>query len=217
MKKGEKAAMGFVAVMAIAVAGLTFYMESQSPEEGGAASTQVGGLAQSASLRLIPAGLQVVDLPDAQSRGAKVLGLYCGQCHDLPDPRMHTPKEWEAVLARMEHHMDAQAGGMLVRILKPSDQDRGQLADYLHAHGLKPLEGVAMASLDSANGQSYRQVCADCHALPDPAQHTPSEWRLVVARMKQNILGAGRSMPSDDVFGAVVAYLEQFARQEAPL
>jgi len=213
MKKGEKVAMGFVGLMVVAVTGLTFYMELQSPENSRATSPRIGGLEQSKSLRLIPAGLRVEDLPDPESRGAKVLGLYCGQCHDLPNPRMHTPKEWEAVLTRMEQHMEAQAGGMLVRILRPAAQDMGVLADYLHVHGLKPLEGSAMASLDSPAGQSYRQVCADCHALPDPAQHSSSEWRLVVARMKQNILAAGRPLPGDEVLGGVLAYLEQHAAQ----
>lgn len=211
MKQGEKVAMGFVALMVIAVAGLTFYMESQSPEKSDATSSRVGGLEQSASLRLIPAGLRTEDLPDPESRGAKVLGLYCGQCHDLPDPRMHTPKEWEVVLTRMEQHMEAQAGGMLVRILRPSAQDMSLLADYLHVHGLKPLDGSALASLESPAGQSYRQVCADCHALPDPAQHTASEWRLVVARMKQNMSAAGRPLPADEALATALAYLEQHA------
>lgn len=217
MKQGEKVAMGFVVAMAVAVTGLTFYMESQSDQRANSAGKGGVGLDQSAALRLIPAGLRIEDVPDAESRGAQVLGLYCGQCHDLPDPRMHTPKEWEAVVARMEQHMKAQAGGMLVRILQPSSDDWGVLVEYLHAHALRPMESAALASLDSSLGQSYREVCADCHALPDPAQHTPKEWRLVIARMKQNMAGAGRPMPSDEMFGAVLTYLEKNARQEASL
>lgn len=217
MKTGEKIAMGFVAVMGIAVTGLTFYMESGRSSDAAAPGQRVGSSDSSAALRLIPAGLRAEDLPDAESRGAKVLGLYCAQCHDLPDPRMHTPEEWEAVVARMEQHMQAQAGGMLARILQPSTQDQVVLVDYLQAHGLKPIKGLVVASLDSGEGQSYRQVCSGCHALPDPAQHTPKEWRLVVARMKQNISEAGRPLPPDDAFGAVLRYLEQNAREETPL
>lgn len=217
MKKGEKIAMGFVAVMGIAVAGLTLYMESYRSSDPAAAGKRIGGPDSSAALRLIPAGLRAEDLPDAESRGAKVLGLYCGQCHDLPDPRMHTPEEWEAVVARMEQHMQAQAGGMLARILLPSSQDKDVLVNYLHAHSLKPMESLALATLSSGEGQSYRQVCSDCHALPDPAQHTPKEWRLVVARMKQNISEAGRPLPSDEAFGAVLTYLERNAREETHL
>lgn len=217
MKQGEKVAMGFVAAMVVAVTGMTFYMESQSDRGVNPASQSAGGLEQSAALRLIPAGLRAEDLPNAESRGAKVLGLYCGQCHGLPDPRMHTPKEWETVVARMEQHMQAQAGGMLVRILKPSAADMGVLVEYLHAYGLKPMESTAMARLDSGPGESYRKVCADCHALPDPAQHTTKEWRLVIARMKQNISNAGRSLPSDEAFAAVLTYLEKNARQDTAL
>lgn len=215
MKRGEKVAMGFIAAMAVGLGLLTFEMESQWSERPEAAQSAFGGLEQSASLRLIPAGLAPSDLPDPGSRGAFVLGLYCAQCHDLPNPRMHTAKEWESVLGRMEQRMEAEGGGMLARVLRPSEQDMGVLAAYLHTHGLKAIDSAAAPSLDTAPGRSFSAVCAECHSLPDPAQHTPSEWRLVVARMTQNIAKSGRPVPGDEVLAGVLSYLSEHARSEA--
>lgn len=51
------------------------------------------------------------------------MGMYCVQCHELPDSHMRTPAEWAAVLPGMDQHMLNQGGGMIVRVLRPSDDD----------------------------------------------------------------------------------------------
>ena len=50
--------------------------------------------------------LDAKKLPQVNSSSAESFRLACAQCHALPDPRMHTPKEWPAVVARMQKNMD---------------------------------------------------------------------------------------------------------------
>jgi len=41
-----------------------------------------------------------LELPSGQS-----FKIACSQCHELPDPRRHTAREWSAVVARMQQNM----------------------------------------------------------------------------------------------------------------
>ena len=50
--------------------------------------------------------LDAKKLPEVSSSSAESFRLACAQCHALPDPRMHTPKEWPAVVARMQKNME---------------------------------------------------------------------------------------------------------------
>ena len=34
-----------------------------------------------------------------------IYGIACTQCHELPDPKRHTAREWPAVVERMKRHM----------------------------------------------------------------------------------------------------------------
>ena len=45
-------------------------------------------------------------LPGMNSSGTESFRVACGQCHALPDPRMHTAKEWPAVVSRMLKNME---------------------------------------------------------------------------------------------------------------
>ncbi len=54
-------------------------------------------------------GLRPLDerrLPEVKAPGAESFRVACGQCHALPDPRMHSAKEWPAVVARMQKNME---------------------------------------------------------------------------------------------------------------
>ncbi len=37
----------------------------------------------------------------------------CGDCHELPDPKQHSPEDWVAVVRRMMDHMQAMLGSTL--------------------------------------------------------------------------------------------------------
>ena len=50
---------------------------------------------------MLPPGITPQDLPDPESRGAKLLSRYCSQYHNLPSPRMHTAEDWPRIAGRM--------------------------------------------------------------------------------------------------------------------
>jgi len=70
----------------------------------------------------LPPGIDAADLPDPQSRGARLMARYCTQCHDLPPPALHTSGEWPKVFARMDRRMEMMS--RMGSILNPTDQDR---------------------------------------------------------------------------------------------
>jgi cytochrome c2 len=51
---------------------------------------------------------QIEMAPDHQalkSEQGQRYGIACSQCHELPDPRRHTAREWPGVVERMKRHM----------------------------------------------------------------------------------------------------------------
>jgi hypothetical protein len=50
--------------------------------------------------------LDAKKIPEVNSARADSFRLACGQCHALPDPQMHTAKEWPAVVERMQKNME---------------------------------------------------------------------------------------------------------------
>ena len=46
-------------------------------------------------------------MPSPQSRGAILFAATCAQCHALPDPKLHTARQWPQVVARMRKNMVA--------------------------------------------------------------------------------------------------------------
>lgn len=50
--------------------------------------------------------LDPAKVPEVNAPAAEPFRLACGQCHVLPDPRRHSAKEWPAVVARMQKHME---------------------------------------------------------------------------------------------------------------
>lgn len=61
----------------------------------------VAYLQQNAQKPLDPVALPAIHTPDAEA-----FRLACQQCHVLPDPGRHTAREWPAVVARMQAHME---------------------------------------------------------------------------------------------------------------
>ena len=43
--------------------------------------------------------------PALKSEQGQRYGIACSQCHELPDPRRHTAREWPGVVERMKRHM----------------------------------------------------------------------------------------------------------------
>jgi hypothetical protein len=71
---------------------------------------------------ILPPGIKPQDLPEPESRGAKLLSTYCSQCHNLPSPRMHAAEDWRRVTRRMLSRERMMAGmrGMMMQVEGPS-------------------------------------------------------------------------------------------------
>lgn len=160
----------------------------------------------------MPPVLQAAQLPQPESTAARLLADYCGQCHNLPHPGLHTAAEWRAVSRDMYLLTEVTArfeGRPGLRI--PGPPERAQIDAYLEEQALRPLpEGSAAPAV-------YREVCGDCHAAPDPALYPRDEWPAVFARMAGH-RGAMAREPLDPLRATrVLAYLsDQGAADTGP-
>jgi cytochrome c5 len=175
----------------------------------------------------LPEGIPAADLPEPDSRGARLVARYCSQCHGIPSPRRHAPEDWEATARRMFRRMDHMQhmrgmGGMMgggvhrgMRdVAAPSaDEERAILA-YLREHAMR---GARAEALPAGEGrETFGRVCSRCHALPDPAQHTPEEWPAVVARMRENTERMEVEGITDAEAERIVRYLQGAASEGDP-
>ncbi len=84
---------------------------------------------------MLPKGIIPEDLPDPDSRGARLVGRYCSQCHELPSPVLHTAQEWPPIADRMFARMSMMSGMMNVDSPSPDDQER--IVAYLKQYARK--------------------------------------------------------------------------------
>jgi len=103
-------------------------------------------------------------------------------------------------------------GGMMGRLAAPSDSELREIVDYLQRHARAAIDRSQYPDLDTQEGKAFQEVCAQCHALPDPRQHSAEEWPMVVARMQRNMTVMGRRVPDDRVIGQIVMFLQRHAK-----
>lgn len=182
-----------------------------------------------ADMMTLPDGVPANDLPAPDSRGARLAGEFCSQCHGVPSPKRHSASDWVPTLRRMFVRMDHMSGmggrmggrGMMGRgrrdmpmgmhgVEAPSEEEKRALVDYYTANALRATEPGALPAGEGA--ELFRDRCSQCHALPDPAQHVPGEWSNVVERMRENMRAADVAGLSDEEAAAITAYLERAAR-----
>jgi cytochrome c5 len=160
---------------------------------------------------MLPPGVKAADLPDPDSKGAELLARYCNQCHYLPSPRMHTAKEWLPVADRMFNRMRMMSG--MMGIENPSPEERQIIVAYLMAHSLKSVSPEILPEPESKGAVLFKQVCSQCHSLPDPKLHTSAEWPKVVERMRSNMQAMGRRVITEAEENGIIAYLRAHARK----
>jgi len=178
--------MRVVSAVTLAVAMLAC---SQPPAESGGQPAQSPGLSRAdelllaaASVALPPAGVTAADLPEPNSTGAQLVAKHCSQCHNLPQPAMHSATDWPSVARRMWLREDGLAATLSVSV--PTTSERFLMLNYLTANALK----VSGANLPAGPGrEAFQLVCSRCHALPDPRNHSPQDWVTVFARMEANM------------------------------
>lgn len=160
-------------------------------------------------LRILPAGPRPSELPEPDSRGARLTALYCVQCHHLPDPAMHDAERWRGVVQRMVPRMEGRGnlGALMADMMKapggaqapglaaPRPGEAREIVAYLQRHAQQPLDptqpGLARA-LDTDAGRMFRHACDQCHVLPDPKRHVAADWPAVVRRMQANMMWMNR-------------------------
>lgn len=166
-----------------------------------------------------PPASDPASLPEFHSEGAQLLQVFCIQCHGLPGPGLHTVEEWPAVVGRMNMrmqmmgHMGMMMGGMgmMGRIEAPSERELDVILSYLQQHAQRPIGEELRGALETKVGHVFQSICAQCHALPDPKQHTAQEWPVVVGRMKVHETILGKLVPDETETREIIGFLRQYA------
>lgn len=185
--------------------------------------------------RILPEVLLPTQLPQPDSIGARLTGLYCVQCHNLPNPAMHEAQDWARIVRRMVPRMEGRGNlgplmaemmrgpGRTARQLAAPDRDEErEIVRYLQRNGQREIDASARpelaASLDTPSGTVYRRTCGQCHVLPDPQRHTADEWPRVVQRMQRNMQWMNRvsvSNVADETSERTTAEILRFLRRHA--
>ena len=172
--------------------------------------------------RILPPTFEAKQLPEPDSRGARLTIAYCVQCHNLPNPAMHDAARWPGVVARMVPRMEGKGNlgslmaDMMAGVHAPTREEERIIVAYLRKHGQKPIDVARYPDIN----ESFRAACSQCHVLPDPKRHSAAEWRAVVARMQENMEWMNRVVGSRPTRGEpqlrveeILAFLEKHARR----
>lgn len=159
----------------------------------------------------LPYGTDPALLPEPRSTGARLLQGFCTQCHNLPDPRLHTASEWPQVLVRMNMRMQMMGGMMhgMMGVVAPIEAELDTLLAYLQQHAYQPIDSARYPELDTMAGRAFGTYCAQCHAPPDPRLHVAPEWPAVVARMRGHMADLGKAVPDETTTGEIMGFLER--------
>ena len=176
--------------------------------------------------RILPPTFALAQLPQPDSRGARLVVRYCVQCHNLPNPAMHDAKRWPSVVERMVVRMRGKGNlGVLMKemmagVEAPSAEEHQVLLRYLRRHAQQAIDAAKYPELMRPSGESFRLACRQCHVLPDPQRYTAAEWPKVVARMQENMEWMNRVVGSTPVAGEpqlrveeINAFLGRYARR----
>jgi hypothetical protein len=143
--------------------------------------------------RLLPPTFAPSQLPQPQSRGARLTLGYCVQCHNLANPAMHHAEKWPGIVERMVLRMEGRGNlgtlmsEMMAGVKAPDAEEKAAIVAYLQRHAQTPLDPARYPELGTPAGEAFRLACNQCHVLPDPKRHTAREWPQVVARMQKNM------------------------------
>ena len=143
--------------------------------------------------RILPPTFEPGQLPERDSRGAKLTLRYCVQCHNLPNPAMHQAGKWPTIFDRMVLRMKGRGNmgklmhEMMAGVKAPTAEETSTLLAYLRKNGQTPLDIKKYPEVNRPEGRSFKLACQQCHVLPDPKRHNAAEWPAVVARMEKNM------------------------------
>ncbi len=158
----------------------------------------------------VPPRREPAALPNADSRGAKLMRTYCAQCHGLPDPGAYSADEWPRVMERMDLRIKALGSRRchLLQLAVPTDQEKVEILAYLRQSAFESLNAGPKVPLTGEGAMAYLNFCSQCHEPPHPRQHLPSEWSKVVDRMQDYAYFIGRRTITDKENAAIVEFLK---------
>jgi hypothetical protein len=137
------------------------------------------------------------------------VATYCGQCHELPSPQMHSATDWPSIARRMWLRMELLPPRLSVKV--PTVAERFAILDYLTTNALK----VSGATLPPGTGrEAFSQLCSRCHALPDPRVHSREDWATVFARMERNMERMKVPPPTREQATDILLYLQMVASRQ---
>ena len=148
--------------------------------------------------RILPPSLEPRQLPEPGATGARLVVMYCVQCHYLPNPAMHDAARWKSVVARMVWRMEGRGNlgklmqDMMAEVTAPGAEEQATLLRYLQKHAQRGLNPGRYPDLDTESGRRFSIACSQCHVLPDPGRHAASEWPAIVERMQRNMAWVNR-------------------------
>ena len=162
----------------------------------------------------VPPRREPAVLPNADSRGAKLTGRYCAQCHGLPDPGAYSADEWPRVMERMSLRIKTLGSRRchVLQLAVPTDQENSELLAYLRQSAFESLNAGPKVPLTGEGAMAYLNFCSQCHDPPHPRQHLASEWPKVVNRMQDYAYFIGRRTISDKENAAILEFLKSQAR-----
>ncbi len=170
----------------------------------------MGGMMSGMMGNRMPQGINPDQLPEPDSEGAKLVGHYCSQCHGIPGPGLHIATEWPGVVARMNRRMQMMSGRrMMMHVEAPNDNELNILMAYLEKNAQRTIELKKLGGADTPAGRAFQKTCSQCHALPDPAQHTSHEWPAVIQRMRKNMSRMGKPVPDPATMDEILSFLQR--------
>lgn len=166
-------------------------------------------LLAASNVALPPPGISAADLPEPNSPGGQLVGGYCGQCHNLPSPLMHSATDWPGIARRMWLRMELLPSTLGVKV--PTAAERFAILAYLTSNALK----VSGTTLPAGPGrEAFSQLCSRCHALPDPRVHSREDWPTVYARMELNMERMKVPPPTREQTTDILLYLQTVASRQ---
>jgi hypothetical protein len=122
---------------------------------------------------------------------------------------MHAATDWPIVVRRMWLRMEELPESLGVKT--PTPPERYEILQYLTVNALKE----SGATLPAGPGRdAFGTVCSRCHALPDPRDHSKSDWPIVFARMERNMERMKVAPPTAEQTQAILNYLQNASAEK---
>lgn len=199
--------------------------DGTSAEQQSKRQSSMREMMQSMMSGVVPPGVSPEALPAQTSEGAKLVTEYCAQCHNLPNPAMHSAREWPGIAGRMFRRAEMMSrmsgmmggGGMMggmamMNVEAPTPKEQETIVAYLKKYSLRSVDAGALPDHRSEGAVLFAATCSRCHALPDPKGHTAAEWPALVTQMRGNMKSMGKPVMSGDDEHKIVAYLQGHAK-----